>query len=164
MNSHESASAYRQSTGFGATAVGQIIALYDTILRDLRQASSAIESGEIEQRVNSSNHALIVIGELQSVLDFERGGTSARILNSFYTVSRVMLTEASILSSREKFQELIAMFARLRAAWSAADRVVVPSEPPDRLRISTSSVAANPQRHAVASGNSEGPSHGGWNA
>jgi flagellar secretion chaperone FliS len=162
MNSHESVSAYHQSTGFGATAVGQIIALYDTILRDLRQANSAIESGEIEQRVNSSNHALIVIGELQSVLDFERGGTSARILDSFYNVSRVMITEASILSSREKFKELIAMFARLRAAWSVAERVVAPSEPPDRLRISTNSEPVNPQRHAVTSGNSEETGHGGW--
>jgi flagellar secretion chaperone FliS len=164
MNSHESASAYHQSTGFGATAVGQIIALYDTVLRDLRLASAAIESGEIEQRVKSSNHALIVIGELQSVLDFERGGTSARILNSFYTVSRVMLTEASILSSREKFKELITMFARLRAAWSVAERTVAPTEPADRLRITTNSDPATPQRHAVASGNSEGSNHGGWNA
>ncbi len=164
MNSHESASAYHQSTGFGATAVGQIIALYDTILRDLRKASAAIESGEIEQRVNSSNHALIVIGELQSVLDFERGGTSAQILDSFYNVSRAMLTEASILSSREKFQELITMFARLRAAWSVAESVVAPSEPADRLRISTKSEPANTQRHAVIAGTSEEAGHGGWNA
>src|SRR5208282_1182279 len=74
MNSHESASAYHQSAAFGATAVGQIIALYDRILRDLRQALAAVESARIEERVNSTNHALVVIGELQGVLDLERGG------------------------------------------------------------------------------------------
>jgi flagellar secretion chaperone FliS len=164
MSAHDSASAYHQSKAFGATAVGQVIALYDTILRDLRQASAAIESGQIEQRVDRSNHALIVVGELQSVLDFQRGAESARILNSFYNVSRAMLTEASILSSRERFQEVIAMFARLRAAWSVVERVVAPSEPADRLRISTKSEAAVSQKRAVASGSSEGPGNRGWNA
>lgn len=163
MNSYESASAYHQSTGFGATAVGQIIALYDTILRDLRKASAAIENGEIEQRVNSSNHALIVIGELQSVLDFERGGTSARILNSFYTVSRVMLTEASILSSLVQFQELISMFARLRAAWTQAEKMVGPLEAPDRPRNAAQQPAFSKPVPQTTAG-SEHSRNAGWKA
>jgi flagellin-specific chaperone FliS len=46
--------------------------------------------------VNAGNHALMVIGELQGVLDFERGGEAARRLQSFYKVTRAMTSEATI--------------------------------------------------------------------
>ncbi|HWN75284.1 MAG TPA: hypothetical protein VNO13_06025 [Candidatus Udaeobacter sp.] len=39
--------------------------MYDRILRDLRSAIAAIGVGQIESRVNSLNHALTIIGELQ---------------------------------------------------------------------------------------------------
>jgi flagellin-specific chaperone FliS len=48
--------------------VGQVVALYDIIVRDLRRAVEAIDAKQIEARVNASNHALMVIGELQGVL------------------------------------------------------------------------------------------------
>ena len=137
MSTRDSASAYHQSTAFGASAVGQVVALYDTILRDFHRAIAAIEAGQIEHRVNAGNHALTVIGELQGVLDFERGGEAARRLQSFYKITRAMTLEASVQSSREKFQELIAMFARLRAAWSKIERTMEFSEPTERLRISS---------------------------
>jgi flagellin-specific chaperone FliS len=41
--------------------------------------------------VNALNHALIVLGELQGVLDYERGGQVARNLSDFYTVGRVLI-------------------------------------------------------------------------
>ncbi|HTQ60239.1 MAG TPA: flagellar export chaperone FliS [Candidatus Solibacter sp.] len=134
MRSQTSAAAYHQARALGATPLGQVIALYDTILRDLRQAVVALDAGQVEQRVNSTNHALIVIGELQGVLDFERGGESARHLNSFYNVARAMATEASIANSREKFQELISMIARLRAAWSKISPTVTATETPEISR------------------------------
>ena len=137
MSTLNSASAYRQATAVGASAVGQVVALYDTILRDFHRAIVAIESEQIEQRVNAGNHALMVIGELQGVLDFERGGEAARRLQSFYKVTRAMTLEASVRNSREKFLELIAMFARLRAAWSKIEGTVGFSEPTERLRISS---------------------------
>lgn len=128
MNRRDSAFAYQQGTAFGASPLGQVVALYDTILHDLRRALSAVDAGQVEQRVNAANHALIVIGELQSVLDFERGGDAARNLDSFYRIARALLTQASVTSSREKFAELISMFARLRAAWSHVERSSGPAQ------------------------------------
>ena len=137
MNTRDTATAYQQSTAFGASSVGQVVALYDRILRDLRTAITAIGSGEIERRVNSLNHALTIIGELQGVLDHERGGEAARSLNSFYTVTRGMVLEAGVKCSVEKLQEAVSMFARLRAAWAQAESTVAPSEPTQRLRVSS---------------------------
>jgi len=164
MNSRDSASAYQQSTAVGATAVGQVIALYDTILRDLRRAIAAIEGGRIEDRVNSSNHALVVIGELQGVLDFQRGGEAARNLNSFYNVTRAMTTHASMRSSREEFQQLASMFARLRAAWSQVERTIAPAEPRNRLRISSNPRPTLSQNAAILSESSQGSGNGRWRA
>ncbi|MGB7283635.1 MAG: flagellar export chaperone FliS [Candidatus Acidiferrum sp.] len=164
MKSRDSASAYHRSTAFGATAVGQVITLYDTILRDLHQAIDAIDGRQIEERVNAANHALIVIGELQGVLDFEQGGETARHLNNFYNVSRAMLTHASVTSSREKFQELISMFARIRSAWSHVERTVAPSEPTRRLKISSERQVAFSQAFPDPLTMPGGSGNGRWKA
>jgi len=136
MSTQDSASAYHQTSAFGASPVGQVVALYDTILRDFHRAIAAIDAGQIEKRVNATNHALMVIGELQGVLDFERGGEVAGNLNNFYNVTRPMITHASITSSREELRELIAMYTRIRAAWSQVERTTPASQPADRPRVS----------------------------
>lgn len=164
MKRQDSASAYHQATAFGASALGQVVALYDSILHDLRLALAALDAGQVEQRVNASNHALIVIGELQSVLDFDRGGEAARNLNNFYRITRALATEASVLGSREKFLELIAMFARLRAAWSYVEHSVKPSEPPDRPRMFPKPQAAFSQNAGIAPENSDAAGSGSWKA
>ena len=137
MSTHNSALAYQQNSAFGASPVGQVVALYDTIVRDLQRAIAAVEAGQIEKRVNATNHALMVIGELQGVLDFERGGEVARNLNNFYDVTRPMVTNASMSNSREKFQELVDMFTRIRGAWAHVERTIAPSVPPERPRVSS---------------------------
>lgn len=164
MNRRDSASAYHQGTAFGASPVGQVIALYDMILHDLRRALSAVDAGQVVQRVNAANHALIVIGELQSVLDFERGGDAARNLDSFYRVSRALLTQASVTSSRERFAELISMFARLRAAWSRVEHSVAPSEPSELPRMFPKPQSAFPQNAPLPSESLENVPSGGWKA
>jgi len=138
MSTQDTAFAYHQSAAVGASPLGQVVALYDTILRDFHRCIAAIHANEIENRVNSSNHALTVIGELQGVLDFQQGGEVARNLNNFYTVTRPMITNASIASSTEKFQELIGMYSRMRAAWAQVARKVPATQPNESLRISSS--------------------------
>jgi len=142
--------AYQQSSASSASAVGQVIALYDRILRDLRQGIQAIETGQVEKRVKALNHALTIIGELQGVLDFERGGAPARNLNSFYNVTRGMLTQAGATSSVGTLQELVSMFTRMRTAWAKAESTVAPAEPTQRLRISSQPQTALPQDYPAA--------------
>jgi flagellar protein FliS len=164
MNAHDSTFAYHQSTAIGASPVGQVVALYDTILRDLHRASVAIEAGQIEKRCNAINHALTVIGELQGVLDFERGGEPARHLNSFYNVTRAMVTHAGVMSSREELKELIGMFTRIRAAWSKTEDAVGPSEPPPEFRIASKPQAFASQNAPDTSEEGPSSSNGQWRA
>jgi flagellar protein FliS len=161
MNPRDTATAYQQSTAYAASSVGQVVALYDRILRDFRSAIGAIGSGEIEHRVNSLNHALTIIGELQGVLDNERGGEAARNLNSFYTVTRGMVIEAGVNCSVDKLQELVSMFARLRAAWAHVERTVAPAEPTQRLRVSSQPEAPSATNISPSPERAE---TGGWRA
>lgn len=164
MNPRDSAFTYQQATAVSATPVGQVIALYDAILRDLRQAMAGVEAGQIEKRVNATNHALLIVGELQGVLDFERGGEAARHLSDFYTLMRPLITQASMTNSREKFQDLVEKFARLRTAWSKVERAVIPSVPENQLRVSSPAPPAFSPPARLPSENSEDSGKSQWTA
>jgi len=164
MNPRDTAAAYQQSTAYAASSVGQVVALYDRILRDFRGAIAAIGEGKIENRVNCLNHALTIIGELQGVLDHERGGEAARNLKSFYTVTRGMVIEAGVKCSVEMLQELVSMFARLRAAWAHVERTVAPLEPTQKLRVSSQPQPQHAQNITPSAENSTGAETGGWRA
>ena len=164
MNTLDTAFAYQQSTASAASSVGQVVALYDRILRDLRSAIAAIGAGQIENRVNSLNHALTIIGELQGVLDFQRGGEAAVNLDNFYKVTRAMVTMAGVNCSVDLLQELVSMFARLRAAWAHVERTVTPAEPTQHLRVTTRSQTAHSPNASPTPDNSSSTGSGGWRA
>jgi len=165
MNRNDSALAYQQANALSASAVGQVVALYDRILRDLRQGLAAAEGGEVEKRVSALNHALTIIGELQGVLNFERGGEPARKLNSFYNVSRAMLLQGCTGASTGSLRELVSMFTRLRAAWAKIERDVIAQEPTPAARPDGAGAARPPAaRPNPAPPEATPPSSGGWRA
>jgi flagellar secretion chaperone FliS len=129
MDQYSAASAYQKSAARGASAVGQVVSLYDTILRDFRRALAAIEAGNIEARVFELNHALTVIGELQGVLDFQRGGEAAVVLERFYSVTRPMIVDANVRVSTQAILELTEMYQNMRQAWRQAEQKLPHAEP-----------------------------------
>jgi len=117
MSNNSPASTYQQLAARGASPVGLVVSLYDTILRDFRRAQAALVAGNVEQRVFELNHALTVIAHLQSVLNHERGGEAAKTFDRFYEIARAMILDASVRCSRESLQKLIATFTSVRQAW-----------------------------------------------
>jgi len=122
MNQQQIAGQYRRSSTQGVNRVGLVVRLYDAIIEDLRRAREAIGSGEIERRVAAVNHALLVLAELESVLDHQRGGQVARHLGGFYRVTRAMIVEANIRASDPQFARLMDLFFPVRQAWQEAER------------------------------------------
>jgi flagellar biosynthetic protein FliS len=114
-------SAYQQSSAQGASPIGLVLSLYDTILRDFRRAGAAMNKGDVEMRVFELNHSLVVIAHLQSVLDFERGADSAKRFNSFYDITRGMVLSVNVDADRETLQKLIEMYSSMRQAWHQAE-------------------------------------------
>jgi len=113
---------YRQNAAGGATPVGQVIALYEQIVEDLRRAETAIDETQIERRTHAINHALLVIGHLESKLNRQVGGKIAQALDHFYVMSRRRLLEAQLNSSKTIVEEQIALWLDLRDAWTQVDR------------------------------------------
>ena len=113
--------------------MGLVVRLYDAIVEDFRRALEALRAGDIERRTTAVNHALLIIAELESVLDHERGGQVARHLKGFYKVSRAMIVEANIRASAEHMERLIGLFLPVRQAWQQAERELVPGEGPSPL-------------------------------
>lgn len=121
MNDYSAVAAYQQSAARGATPVGMVVSLYDTILRDLRRAMAALDAGKVEERVFELNHALTVIAHLQSVLDHQRGGEAAARLARFYDITHGMIVEANAGGSRTTIAKLVDLYSSLRQAWQQAE-------------------------------------------
>jgi flagellar protein FliS len=122
MTNYDPTLSYQQAAARGASPVGQVVALYDTILRDFLRALAALQADDVETRVFELNHALLVIGHLQSVLNFERGGDVAKQFARFYEVTRTMIVEANIRANPESLEELINLYGGLREAWYQAEQ------------------------------------------
>jgi len=114
-------SAYQQTSAQGASPVGLVLSLYDTIIRDFRRADAALTRGDVESRVLELNHSLVVIAHLQSVLDFERGAEAAKRFNNFYELTRGMILSVNVDASRDTLQKLIEMYSSMRQAWQQAE-------------------------------------------
>jgi flagellar protein FliS len=113
--------AYRNFSIAGASPIGLIIVLFDTLAADLRRAAIAISQHDIETRCKELNHATLVIGRLESWIDLENGGESAQILSHFYACLRAKMMEASVAMSAEVLDAQIDMILQVRSAWQQLD-------------------------------------------
>jgi len=137
-------SSYRESNVRGASPVRLVIALYVQAIEDLRRAVIALEKGAIEVRTREINHALLVIAQLQSSLNMERGGEVARNLACFYGLVRAGLTEAQLKQSSILIERQISQLTEVHEAWLEVERATakpdspVPQSPSDSPAISAS--------------------------
>jgi flagellar secretion chaperone FliS len=140
---------YRESAVRGASPLGLIVILYDEIVRSLRKASRALELGDVEGRSRALNHVAEVIGYLQSILDFEKGGDVARNLSNFYNLMRGQILQIQAAPTPEGLEMLAREFAKVGAAWQQAERSLTPSSAdeqksqPQMQLLNSPSAAAN---------------------
>jgi flagellar protein FliS len=167
MSGNEVARAYREISARGATPLGMVILLYDTILADFRRALAALEAKDTANRISEMNHALAVIAELQNVLDFDRGGGPARRLDRFYNVTRGLVLEANIRASRQAILQLVDLYSSLRQAWSQAEQQTAAELAAPALEAVPVAVAAGAGQMSAATASSVDPDeleHDTWSA
>ena len=114
--------AYREDDVRGATAVRLVVLLYEQLVQDLTQALHAIEQNDIEVRTRRINHAILVIGHLQSPLDFANGGKVAQDLDHFYNVLRQNLVQVQFHPSQAGLSQQITDLLAVREAWTEVER------------------------------------------
>lgn len=125
------ARAYRELAVGGASPVGLIVILYEEVIRCLRRSLDAVQRQQIERRTRELSHAMIVIGHLQSVLDFEKGGQVARSLSNFYNSSRAKILECSGPNAAQILETLAAEFSGIAEGWQQIDRELSKQQEPE---------------------------------
>jgi flagellar protein FliS len=112
---------YRRSSIAGASPIGLMIALFDTLAGDFRRAAAALRKNDIETRCEELNHAALVLGQLESWVDLKNGGEPAESLSRFYAYLRAKMLEASISKSATVLDKQIEMILHVRSAWQQID-------------------------------------------
>lgn len=125
MTLTETTLSYRKSAIGGASTVGLMIVLFDTLVGDFRRAATALRKNDIETRCRELNHAALVIGQLENWLDLEKGGEQARTLSRFYALLRAKMLEASVNKSAKVLEAQIDTILHIRTAWQSFE----PSSP-----------------------------------
>jgi flagellar secretion chaperone FliS len=104
----------------------QVVMLYDGAIKFLRLAAADIESGDLVAKGEHTNRALDIISYLQSILDFERGGEVAPILNVLYlSVSGEILRASAKLDSAQ-MHRAADLLVPVRDAWESNARAAAP--------------------------------------
>jgi flagellar protein FliS len=112
---------YRKMAVEGASPIGLMIALLDTLICDFRRAASALRKSDIEARCKELDHAALVLGRLESWLDLKDGGEPAQNLSRFYAYLRGKMMEASVSQSAAVLEAQIEMIVNVRSAWQQLD-------------------------------------------
>lgn len=115
---------YRQHSYQTASSIGMVITLFDFAIEALDRALAAVEAGDIETRTNEVGRAITALGELQSGLDFSKGGEVARRMDRFYSLVRGQLLEGQIKCSKPHFVQMQKLLVMVRDAWKEGEQIM----------------------------------------
>ncbi len=118
MSNLASPQAYRQGAVLAATPGELVVMLYDGARRFLRQASAAMQAGQVERAHNTLRRAEMIIGHLDATLDFEQGEVAER-LHEIYMFCLQHLNSARMSQDAGRLEEVSALLGELREAWAA---------------------------------------------
>lgn len=108
------------SDGVGSMAPGKLLVLlYDRMLRDLDEASSAIDRRDTVAAHGALTHAQDIVAELHSALDVDRWDGAAAMVD-LYTYLADLLGRANVSKSMALVLEARSVVAPLRDTWAEA--------------------------------------------
>lgn len=110
--------AYRESAILTASPEQLVVMLYDGANRFLLQASTALQSGQVEAWHDRLRRAEAIVDELDATLDLSQGGEVAQNLKGIYVFCRRLLTEARIEKDPGKVDQVRELLGELRGAWA----------------------------------------------
>ena len=118
---------YREAAVAGASPIRLVLLLYEQAMDDLRRACAGQRRGNIEERANAINHAILVIGHLEATLDRDRGGQVAANLQLFYQHVRAGLLRAQCQQSESELERQISLLLQVYDAWREVESSLFPS-------------------------------------
>jgi flagellar secretion chaperone FliS len=107
----------------------QVVMLYDGAVRFLQHASEAIEKKDYETRYNKLVRVSDILIGLQSCIDFDAGGSSAKILFDFYSTMDTRVFALHRSNDLAACQAIISELKEMRDAWDKIDRAQESADP-----------------------------------
>jgi flagellar protein FliS len=102
----------------------QIVLLYDGAIKFLNLTADDIEKKDFIAKAEHSNRALDIIGYLQSILDFNKGGEVAASLDNLYRSITVLILRASAELDAGLMRRAAGLLAPVRDAWETNSRQI----------------------------------------
>jgi flagellar protein FliS len=95
----------------------QIVMLYDGAIKFLNLTAADIEASDLVAKAEHSNRALDIINYLQSILDFEKGGSVAEGFDRLYRSIIVLVLRASAELDASLMRRAAELLVPVRDAW-----------------------------------------------
>jgi flagellar secretion chaperone FliS len=108
---------YEQTQVVTSSGVQLIVLLYDGAIQSLEIARREIQAKNVREKARHLGRAIAIIGELNSVLDYEQGGEIARSLRRLYDYMLAELVEANARNNEKRLDVPLRCLSTLREAW-----------------------------------------------
>lgn len=108
---------YRQTQVMTSSRVQIVVLLYDAAIQSIELARTGIESNNPKEKGRFLGRAISIIGELNSVLDFEQGGEIARSLHRLYEYMLNELVTANARNDARRLDGPLRCLTTLREGW-----------------------------------------------
>lgn len=117
MQTRHSTSAYQDASASGATLAGLMQLVYSHLAQDLLRAADAVQNNNIATRCAASNHALLLLGHLESWVNELDEPPLAESLHSFYRMLVTSILQLQATPSESGFRQYAQLVLDTRAAW-----------------------------------------------
>ena len=108
---------YEQTQVVTSSGVQLVVLLYDGAIQSIEIAKREILANNLREKARHLGRAISIIGELNSVLDHERGGDIARSLRRLYDYMIMELVEANVRNNPHRLDGPLRCLNTLREAW-----------------------------------------------
>ena len=118
---------YQQTQVMTASHVQLIVLLYDSAVQSLELAREGIMKNNYRDKARFLDRAMAIVGELSSVLDFERGGQVAVSLHRLYDYMIQECLQANLRHEAAHLDGPIRCLTTLREAWRVVAAQGIPA-------------------------------------
>jgi flagellar protein FliS len=111
-------SAYRESQVLIASPLELVHLAYEGAIASIREAENSQSPEQLQRRRAAITKAQLIIGELQRMLDFDKGGEIAVQLSRLYDYMQSELGKSVFAPSIKPLQAVRSLLATLDEGWS----------------------------------------------
>lgn len=108
---------YQQTQVLTSSRVQLVVLLYDAAIQSIELTRRAIDTNNFPDKARFIGRAISIVGELDSVLDYEHGGEIAKSLHRLYDYILAELVEANAKHTGRKLDGPTRCLMTLREAW-----------------------------------------------